>query len=125
MLIRVSKLISAISPALFAYGVYAQGATVESLVRKIISGVLQPVITLLFALATVIFLWGIIQYVIAQAGDEKKLADAKRVMIWGIIGLTVMASAWGIVAVLCDFFGTCGTTRSGGTQPNFDLQLTR
>lgn len=125
MLIRVSKLISAISPALFAYGVYAQGATVESLVRKIISGVLQPVITLLFALATVIFLWGIIQYVIAQAGDEKKLADAKRVMIWGIIGLTVMASGWGIVAVLCDFFGTCGTTGSGGTQPNFDLQLTR
>lgn len=125
MLIRVSKLISAISPALFAYSVYAQGATVESLVRKIISGVLQPVITLLFALATVIFLWGIIQYVIAQAGDEKKLADAKRVMIWGIIGLTIMASAWGIVAVLCDFFGTCGIGGSGGTQPNFDFQMTR
>ena len=95
-------------PVFFAaLPVLAQVTTVSGLVQKIITQVLQPLVYLLFGLAIVIFLWGIIQYVIAQSGDEKKLADAKRVMIWGIIGLFIMSSAWGIVAVLCNFFGTC------------------
>jgi len=82
--------------------------SIEDIVNAITTGVLNPLITLLFVLATVVFIWGVIQYVIAQAGDEKKIADAKRVMLWGIIGMFLMASAWGIVKVLCDFFGSCG-----------------
>ena len=80
--------------------------TISEVVNAIITGVLNPLITLLFVLATVVFIWGIIQYVIAQA-DEKKIGDAKRIMLWGIIVMFLMASAWGIVKVLCDFFGSC------------------
>jgi len=81
--------------------------TITDITNAIITGVLNPLITLLFVLATVVFIWGIIQYVIAQA-DEKKITDAKRIMFWGIIGMFLMVSAWGIVKVLCDFFGSCG-----------------
>lgn len=122
MMIRASKLIPGFLVSFLALPAYAQGATVQDLIRKIVTGILQPVVALLFGLATVIFLWGVIQYVIAQAGDEKKLADAKRVMIWGIIGLFIMASAWGIVQVLCDFFGTCvGAGFSGGSAPSLSF----
>jgi hypothetical protein len=79
----------------------------QALVTKIQTGILDPIIGLLFVLATVIFLWGVIQYVIGSQGNETKLEKGKQVMIWGIIGMTVMASAWGIVAVICQFFGTC------------------
>lgn len=81
--------------------------TITSIVNAVISGVLNPLITLLFVLATVVFIWGVTQYVIAQA-DEKKIADSKRVMFWGIIGMFLMVSSWGIVRILCDFFGSCG-----------------
>lgn len=81
--------------------------TIKDLINKFIEGILNPLITLLFILATVVFLWGVIQYVIGQAGDEKKIAEGKRVMAWGMAGLFIMVSAWGIVAALCNFFGTC------------------
>ena len=61
------------------------------------------------ALATLVFLWGIIQYVIAQ-GDEKKLQESRQYMIYGIIGLAVMISVWGIVnIVIITIFGAGST----------------
>ena len=81
--------------------------TIKDLVNKFNVGVLSPVIALLFVLATAVFIWGIVQYVIAQSGDPKKIDDAKRVITWGIIGMFIMASAWGIIAALCNFFDTC------------------
>lgn len=86
--------------------------TIADFVRKIETGILNPLINLLFVLATLIFLWGIVQYVIGSQGDEKKLAQGKQLMIWGVIGMFIMASAWGIVNLLCGFFGTCVQTPS-------------
>jgi len=81
--------------------------TLSELLTKITSEILNPIISFLLVLATVIFIWGVIQYVIGSRGDEKALENGKRIMIWGIAGLTIMASAWGIVAVICRFFETC------------------
>lgn len=81
--------------------------TIGQLLGKIQTGIINPLIALLFAIATLVFLWGVLNYVIGIYGDEKKLDEAKRIMAWGIIGLLVMSSAWGIVKVLCAFFGTC------------------
>lgn len=82
--------------------------TIDCILTKIKVEVLDPVITILFVLATIFFLWGVIQYVIGSQGDTTKIAAGKKMMFWGIIGLTIMASAWGIVKIICDFFGTCG-----------------
>ncbi len=79
----------------------------NSLLARIQQGIINPVIALLFGIAGVMFLWGVILYVIGSQGDESKLAQGKKVMFWGIIGLFIMSSAWGIVKLLCDFFGTC------------------
>jgi|SRR3989338_1691552 len=42
--------------------------------------------------------------VIGNAGNEEKLAEGKKFMIWGIIGLFVMASVWGIVGLLTNAY---------------------
>ena len=81
--------------------------TVKTLLEKIQAQILDPLIALLFVLATVIFLWGVIQYVIMGASNPAQAEKGKKVMLWGIIGMFVMVSAWGIVKLLCDFFGTC------------------
>jgi hypothetical protein len=69
-------------------------------------GLLNTLIVFLILLATVIFLWGIVKYIMA-GGDEEQIADARRLIIWGIIFLGVMIAIWGFVNVLLDFiFGT-------------------
>ncbi len=78
--------------------------TIKEFIENIEKNVLIPLISLLFVLATVIFIWGVIQYVIA-GGSQEKTQSAKNVMLWGIIGLTIMSSSWAIVKILCAFFG--------------------
>ncbi len=87
--------------------------TVTILINKITQEILNPLIMLFFALATVLFAWGVVQYVLAGQGSQEKATQGKRVMLYGIIGMFIMASAWGIVYLLCDFFGTCPQVTGG------------
>jgi len=64
-----------------------------------IKTILREIIAVLFILVTVYFFWGIVTYVRA-AGDEGAIEKGKTHMIWGIIGMAVMASAWGIVDII-------------------------
>ena len=71
-------------------------------------GVLTKVIGTLFILVTVYFLWGITEYVMA-GGDPEAIKKGREHMIWGIIGMAVMASAWGITTAVVGTFGVGGS----------------
>ncbi len=62
------------------------------------------IIPLFFTLAMAFFIWGVVQYMLANA-DEHKRETGKQYMVWGIIGLTVMVSMWGLVNILAGTFG--------------------
>lgn len=64
----------------------------------------NSVIPMIFALAIVLFIWGVVQYVINDSEEGKK-EKGKLFMVWGIIGLVVMTSVWGIVKVVGNTFG--------------------
>lgn len=64
----------------------------------------KSLIPLIFALAIIMFMWGVVQFVI-NSGEEAKKEKGRQFMIWGIIALTVMFSVWGIVSVLGTTFG--------------------
>lgn len=66
-------------------------------VTSLISNVAVPVI---FALAFVVFIWGIFLYFIAGGHDEEKRGRGKQLMLWGILGFFVMVSVWGLVNIL-------------------------
>lgn len=68
-----------------------------------ITDTFNEVIGILFIIATIVFFWGIIRY-LASAGDEKAKKDARNLITWGIVGLAVMASAWGIAEILDAYF---------------------
>ena len=59
---------------------------------------------MIFSLAVAAFVWGVVQYVI-NSDDEAKKSKGRDFMIWGIIGLTVMVSVWGLVKVVSSTFG--------------------
>lgn len=64
-------------------------------------------INFLLVLATLVFLWGILKYITA-GGDAAKIAEARSYILWGIIGLAVMASVWAIINYLKDTLGIQG-----------------
>lgn len=97
---------SIFSFALWPIAAYAQnssGSALDNIIKNV-GGTLQTVIGLLFILATLIFLWGIIRF-IASSGDETARAKSRGMMLWGIIGLAVMVAAWGVTTLLIDYFG--------------------
>jgi len=66
-----------------------------------INGILRPIVPLLIGLAVVVFIYGVFNTVLSE-GDKKE--QGKEYMIWGIVGIFVMVSVWGLVNIVKDTF---------------------
>lgn len=84
---------------------YADG--VDNFVHKVDAYIINPIIYVLFALAVVFFLYGVIEFLLNQANEEKK-TDGKSHMIWGIIGITIMLGVWSILGFITNTLGISG-----------------
>ena len=78
-------------------------ATIEEIISKTISQVVQPFIAFLFVLATVVFIYGVVEFIYG-AEDDKKREQGKQHIMWGILGLFIMTAAAGIMWVLARFW---------------------
>lgn len=74
----------------------------------IITNTMNNVVALLFILETIIFVWGLIRYIALSDAEAK--SKAKGIMTWGIVALAVTVAAWGIAALLINYFGIGGGT---------------
>lgn len=63
-----------------------------------------------------LFFWGVAKYITAGA-DEEKRAAARSLMIYGVIGVFVVFSIWGLVALLGRVFGV----GQGGSAPSVGI----
>ncbi|MFA6227166.1 MAG: hypothetical protein WC631_01640 [Candidatus Paceibacterota bacterium] len=70
--------------------------------------ILSMLVPLFIAIAVVYFIWEVFQYTIA--GDEDKKKTAKTQIIYGIVGIFVMVSVWGLVNILQSTFNTRGAS---------------
>jgi hypothetical protein len=62
--------------------------------------VTRVLIPLAFALCLLYFFWGVAKYIRTGAGSEKDAGEGKKIMIWGIVGLFVAFSVWGIISFI-------------------------
>ncbi len=69
------------------------------LLNKISEFVINPIIYLMFAAAFVVFIWGLVQFAMHLDNEEARSTGTKH-MIWGIIGMVIMVSVRGIVALI-------------------------
>lgn len=69
------------------------------LYENLITYILNPVIILLLAVALMIFVWGIVQY-IANSDSEEARRKGRSHIIWGLVGLVIMVSVRGIIELL-------------------------
>lgn len=72
------------------------------LINKITTGILNPLIGLLFVIAIAVFIWGIVEF-IWNAGSEDKRTTGKQHIIWGLVGLLIMATVSGIIEIIKKF----------------------
>ena len=85
------------TPIMFANSAGGSLANVDSLINKI-SDWIELLIPIVVSLAILAFLWGIFVYVIAK--DEDAKGRGKNIMIWGVVGIFVMVSVWGLVSFI-------------------------
>ena len=65
-------------------------------IDPIIYHIVDPLIMLMFAVAIVVFVWGIVEML--MHGDDSTAREKGRWhMLGGVIGIVIMISAWGIV----------------------------
>jgi hypothetical protein len=110
-IIRSASLLAAfLTPALALaqvyYGDVGTVATVAINIIDIINGILVP---LLFAVAFIVFLYGVMKTYVLSSGDEAGVKTGHKLILWGIIGFVVMISLWGIVNVVSNTFGLGGS----------------
>ncbi|MFA6278477.1 MAG: hypothetical protein WC638_00070 [Candidatus Paceibacterota bacterium] len=75
------------------------------MILNIINSVLVPV---LFAIAFIVFLYGIAKAYIFSYGDTTKVAEGHHLVLWGIVAFAIMISIWGLVNVVANTFGLSG-----------------
>ncbi len=63
--------------------------------------IFNPIIALGFSVGTVILLWGGIMSIVAQQnGDVQNAARYRRHLMWGLLGMFIMASVFGILELV-------------------------
>ena len=75
----------------------------EALIGRIGDQILNPIAGLLIALGVLMFVYGLIEF-IAGADNEDKRNIGKRHMVWGVVGLFIMVSVFGIMWIIINFW---------------------
>lgn len=73
--------------------------TVSALLARINTYILNPVIILGFVVATIVFFYGIAKFIWSADSDTGR-EEGKKSILYGIIGLFIMFSVYGIVAFI-------------------------
>ncbi len=77
----------------------------SNLIVGTINNVLVPVI---FAIAFIVFLWGIANAYVISRGNEAKVKQGHQLILWGLVGFFFMLSIWGLVNIIANTFGISG-----------------
>jgi len=85
--------------------------TATGLLNRINAVILNPLIVLLFTVAMVVFVYGIVKFISGSGVDDAR-EQGKRAMFWGIVGMFIMVSVFGIIRLILNTFGisTSGST---------------
>jgi|CXWL01.1.fsa_nt_gi uncharacterized membrane protein YjfL (UPF0719 family) len=74
-------------------------ATLKELVNKTILPIGDSIIQLLYALAFILVLIGMVRYFFLTDGEENR-TKGKQFIVWGLAGLVILFSVWGVVQIL-------------------------
>lgn len=77
---------------------------IDNLITKANQKILNPLIALLFGFAVIYFLWGTFEFIKNYDSPEERGKGAQH-MLWGIIGMFIMISVFGIMNLIANTIG--------------------
>lgn len=93
----------------------AYADSLDTLLFKINKNILNPLIEMAFVIALVVFLFGLMEF-LRGANSEQKRSEGKQHMLWGVIGLLIMLTVYGLISLLMATFGIQGVTLNNNEQ---------
>ena len=78
--------------------------TIAPFLDKVNKIVLNPLIGLVFVIAFLIFIFGVFQF-INKAADPKARDEGRKKIIYGLVGMFIMFSAYGLIHLVLVTFG--------------------
>ena len=100
---QIIKLKYCLAVLLFTLPSIALAASTLNDIETAALNLLNAVVPMLIAVAVVFFLWSVLKYI--NSGDNAEVrAQARALMIYGVIAIFVMVSIWGFVGLLRDTF---------------------
>lgn len=105
----IVSLVASLSPVL-AFAQTAPVTDVNTLTEKLV-GIGNIVLYLLIALAVIFIVWNIVM-VLIKGSDPAKKSEAMKAVGWGVVGLAIAVSVWGLVNILTGTFRTTPTNQA-------------
>lgn len=85
--------------------------TTATIANRLSDIIINPLIALIFGVGLLVFMWGIIEFLLAiNAWGSASKEDGRRHMLWGIIGMFVMVIAYALFQWLSNTI--CGGSAS-------------
>ena len=78
------------------------GAT--SLIDKIVQVIITPIVMLLFAAGTFLFMWGLVVFIF-QADSPEARKTGMQHMLWGFVGMLIIITSYGIIHLITGTIG--------------------
>jgi uncharacterized BrkB/YihY/UPF0761 family membrane protein len=98
--------VSAQSTSNQSSGILNSNSTLTTVIDSIL-GIFDNLVPLLIGAAVIVFLYGVLVFIAkASAGNADGRKEGVNFMIYGLIGIVVMVSVWGLVAFVTNTLGT-------------------
>jgi ABC-type dipeptide/oligopeptide/nickel transport system permease subunit len=79
-------------------------AMVNEIMPRIIDNIVMPIVQFIFALATIYFIYGLFVFFTGSA-DATKRKQGQDHILWGVIGIFIMISVYGIIRFVASSVG--------------------
>ena len=74
------------------------------MLQRIITYIVDPAIRVVFTAGLFLFLWGLVEFLWGLRSGQVE-TTGKQHMIWGMVGMLIMVSVYGIIALIVNTFG--------------------
>jgi hypothetical protein len=78
-------------------------------ISPFVGSILSTIFPAFLAIAVFVVIYGILKFII-HADDESERAKGRWALLWGIVGIFLMLSVWGLVWILVNTFGLSDNT---------------
>ena len=68
----------------------------QNIITQLTQLIVNPALLLLSGFALLVFAWGIVEFLLALSQGEKGTNEGKQHMLWGVVGMFIILSAFAI-----------------------------